>query len=89
MSFTVSIKCINFSSNVSLFHQMYQVYQVFHQVFVLSTLSGFTHDSKLMIEKIDLMKHLTDLMKHLTDLMKHHQSQSMVPYCTSKFIETK
>jgi hypothetical protein len=75
---------------------MYQVYQVFHQVFVLSTLSGFTHDSKLMIEKIDLMKHLTDLMKHLTDLMKHltdlmkhHQSQSMVPYCTSKFIETK
>jgi hypothetical protein len=46
------------------------MYQVSHQVFVLSTLSGFTHDSKLMIEKIDLMKHLTDLMKHLTDLMK-------------------
>ena len=66
---------------------MFQVYQMFHHVFVLSTLSGFTHDSELRLKKIDLMKHLMDLMKHLMDLMKHlmdlmkHLMDCTVLYC--------
>jgi|LWDU01.1.fsa_nt_gi hypothetical protein len=48
------------------FHQMYHHV---HQVFISSTLVAFTHDSKLMIEKNDLMKNLMQYknMKNIHD----------------------